>query len=59
MAEPMTAKILLDIDNYIVVPEGRSALFAIGALLMFMEIAFIAAIHVINDRLKKRMEGNT
>jgi phosphate transport system permease protein len=57
MGEPITAKILLDIENYIVEPEGRSALFAIGALLIVMEIGFIAVIHITSNRLKKRMEG--
>ena len=59
MSEPMTAKILLDITNYIVVPEAKSAVFAIGAILLFMEIAFITAIHIISGRLKIRMEGVT
>ena len=53
----MTAKILLDIGYYVVEPEGRSALFAIGAVLMIMEIGFVVAIHIISDRLKKRLEG--
>jgi phosphate transport system permease protein len=59
MAEPMTAKILLDITNYIIVPESKSALFAISALLFGMEVVFIAAIHIIRDRLKRHMEGAT
>ena len=56
---PMTAKILLDIGYYVVEPEGRSALFAIGAVLMVMEIGFVAAIHIISNRSKKRVEGAT
>ena len=59
VGEPMTAKILLDIGYYVVEPEGRSALFAIGAVLMIMEIGFVVAIHIISNRLKKRMEGVT
>jgi phosphate transport system permease protein len=58
-AEPITAKILLDIENYITVPESKSALFAISALLLFMEIGFIFAIHLIRDRLKRQVEGAT
>jgi len=57
LAEPMTAKILLDIGMYISVPEGRSALFALGAVLMLTEIGFVIAIHLVNDKLKKRVEG--
>ena len=41
VGEPMTAKILLDIGYYVVEPEGRSALFAIGAVLMIIEIGFV------------------
>ncbi len=59
LGEPMTAKILLDIGYYVVDPEGRSALFAIGAVLMVMEIGFVIAIHLISDRLKKQIEGTT
>lgn len=59
MGEPLTAKILLDIENYIIDPDARSALFALGAILFIMEIVFIVVIHIISDRLKKRMEGTT
>ncbi|MFZ1128226.1 phosphate ABC transporter permease subunit PstC [Methanoregula sp.] len=59
VGEPMTAKILLDIGYYVVEPEGRSALFAIGAVLMIIEIGFVVVIHIISNRLKKRMEGVT
>jgi len=59
MGEPMTAKILLDIGYQVVMPEGRSALFAVGAVLMVMEIGFVAAIHIISTRLKQQLEGVT
>jgi len=59
MGEPLTAKILLDIENYLTDPVASSALFALAAILLIMEIAFIAAIHIITDRMKKRMEGST
>jgi phosphate transport system permease protein len=57
MGQPMTSKILLDIGYYVVEPEGRSALFAIGAVLMLMEIGFVLAIHFISKRLKTHMGG--
>lgn len=59
MGEPLTAKILLDIDNYIIDPDAKSALFALGAILFILEIGFIIAIHIISDRMRKRMEGTT
>ncbi|MGA9620491.1 phosphate ABC transporter permease subunit PstC [Methanoregula sp.] len=57
--EPLTAKILLDIDNFIIDPDARSALFALGAILLVMEIGFIVAIHIISNQMKKQMEGAT
>lgn len=59
MGEPLTAKILLDIENYLTDSVATSALFALAAVLLIMEIAFIAAIHIITDRMKRRMEGIT
>ena len=56
---PMTAKILLDAGYYVYEPEGRSALFAIGAVLMVMEVGFVMAIHLVNTRLKRRFGGTT
>jgi phosphate transport system permease protein len=55
--EPMTAKILNDLGYYIVEPEPRSALFAIGVLLMVMEICFVAAIHLITARMNRKYSG--
>jgi phosphate transport system permease protein len=57
VGEPLTSKILLDIGNYLIDPQAKSALFALAAILLIMEFAFIAAIHIISDRMKKQMEG--
>jgi len=38
---PMTAKILNDIGDYISMPESRSALFGIAAVLFIVEIFFV------------------
>jgi len=54
---PMTAKILIDLENYVAEPEPRSALFALGVLLMVMEIGFVAAIHFITARMKRQYGG--
>jgi phosphate transport system permease protein len=54
---PMTAKILIDLENYIAEPEPRSALFALGVLLMALEICFVVAIHIITDTMKRRYGG--
>ncbi len=54
---PLTAKILIDLENYIAEPEPRSALFALGVLLMAVEIGFVLAIHIITDKMKRRYGG--
>jgi phosphate transport system permease protein len=55
----MTSKILVDIGYYIMIPEGKSALFAIGAVLFLMEICFVAIMRFISRRLRQRYEGIT
>ena len=54
---PLTAKILNDAGYYIVEPEARSALFALGVLLMAMEIVFVISIHILTDRMKRQYGG--
>jgi ABC-type phosphate transport system permease subunit len=55
----MTSKILLDIGYYVMIPEGKSALFGIGAVLFIMEICFVAVMRLVSTRLRRRYEGIT
>ncbi|MBN1194207.1 MAG: phosphate ABC transporter permease subunit PstC [Methanomicrobiaceae archaeon] len=43
----MTSKILCDIGYYVSFPEPKSALFAIGAVLLLMEFLFVASIRLV------------
>lgn len=52
----MTSKILNDIGYRVSFEEGRSALFAIGAVLFAMEVFFVALIRLVSKRLQ-RMQG--
>ena len=53
----MTSKILGDIGYEVMIPEGKSAIFAIGAVLFLMEIFFVASMHIISKNIQKRYEG--
>jgi len=48
----MTSKILNDIGYWVAVPEGRSALFAIAAVLIVFEVITVAAARAIGGRKK-------
>lgn len=57
MGTTMTSKILNDIGYYVMVPEGKSALFAIGAVLFVMEICFVVGMRFVSRHIRKRYEG--
>lgn len=50
----MTSKILCDIGYYVSFAEPKSALFAVGAILLLMELAFVAAIRVVGHHFGRK-----